>query len=123
VSIENALLNLNAENGGWDFDVVRRKADAAWNGWLSRAQVEGGTREQEEIFYTALYHALLGPNIFSDVNGEFVGFDRMVHTARGYTHYTNISDWDTYRTQVQLLALLAPREMAAGQRRDSRDGR
>ncbi len=110
VSVENALLNLKTENNGWDFDAVRRKANATWNEWLNRIKVEGGTREQKEIFYTALYHALLSPNLFTDVNGEYIGFDRRIHRAHGYTHYTNISDWDTYRSQVQLLTLLAPRE-------------
>lgn len=110
VSVENALLNLKTENSGWNFDAVRGKAHTVWNGWLNRIKVDGGTRAQKENFYTALYHSLLSPNVFSDVNGEYVGFDRKIHTARGYTHYTNISDWDTYRSQVQLQALLAPRE-------------
>jgi len=110
VSVENALLNLKTENSGWDFDDVRRNAQAIWNGWLSRIKVDGANREQKEIFYTALYHSLLSPNIFSDANEEYIGFDRLVHKANGYKHYTNISDWDTYRSQVQLQALLAPRE-------------
>ncbi|MGI8467227.1 MAG: GH92 family glycosyl hydrolase [Pyrinomonadaceae bacterium] len=110
VSVENALLNLKTENSGWDFDAMRRNAQAVWNGWLNRIKVDGATSEQKEIFYTALYHALLSPNVFSDVNGEYIGFDRKIHTARGYKHYTNISDWDIYRSQVQLEALLAPRE-------------
>jgi len=110
VSVENALLNLKTENSDWDFDAVRRKAHVTWNDWLSRIKIDGGTRQQKEIFYTALYHSLLSPNIFSDANGEYIGFDRMVHKANGYKHYTNISDWDTYRSQVQLQALLAPRE-------------
>jgi predicted alpha-1,2-mannosidase len=110
VSIENARLNCNSEINGWDFDAVRQKARATWNRWLNRILVEGGTRQEKEIFYTALYHALISPNVFTDVNGEYIGFDRLVHTARGYTHYTNLSDWDIYRTVVQLQALLAPRE-------------
>ncbi|MBA2334849.1 MAG: glycoside hydrolase family 92 protein [Blastocatellia bacterium] len=110
VSVENALLNLKTENSGWDFDAVRRKARTTWNEWLSRIEVDEGTREQKQIFYTALYHSLLSPNVFSDANGDYIGFDRMIHQARGYQHYTNISDWDTYRSQVQLQALLAPRE-------------
>ena len=110
VSVENARLNLQTENGGWDFDAVRQKADATWNDWLGRINVEGGSDEQRRVFYTALYHALLHPNVFSDVNGQYVGFDRAVHDARPRTQYANFSDWDTYRTVVQLHALLAPRE-------------
>ncbi|MCA1637507.1 MAG: glycoside hydrolase family 92 protein, partial [Acidobacteria bacterium] len=93
VSVENALLNLKTENSGWDFDAVRWKAHATWNDWLSRIKVDGSTREEKEIFYTALYHSLLSPNVFSDANGEYIGFDRLVHKANGYKHYTNISDW------------------------------
>ena len=110
VSAENARANLRAENPGWDFESVRRKARAVWNEWLGRVRVRGGTSERRRVFYTALYHSLIAPNVFSDVNGQYVGFDRRVHTARGYTHYANFSDWDTYRTVVQLHALLAPRE-------------
>src|SRR5256714_1122327 len=110
VGVENARMNLRAENGGWDFEAVRRRADAAWNDWLGRIKVEGGTEDERRVFYTALYHTLLHPNIFSDVNGEYIGFDRATHNARPRTQYANFSDWDTYRTVVQLHALLAPRE-------------
>ena len=110
VSVENALLNLEAENKDWDFNAVRAKAHAAWNRRLSQIEVEGGTEEQKTVFYTALYHSLLAPNLFTDANGEYIGFDRLVHKEGGRQHYTNISDWDTYRSQVQLQALLAPRE-------------
>ena len=110
VSVANALVNLESENKGWNFDAVQARARAAWNDRLGQIEVEGGSDEQKTIFYTALYHSLLAPNLFSDANGEYIGFDRLVHTARGRQHYTNISDWDTYRSQVQLQALLAPRE-------------
>lgn len=110
VSVENALLNLKTENTGWDIDMVRAKARAAWNDRLSQIEVEGGTDEQKTVFYTALYHSLLAPNLFTDVNGEYVGFDRQVHKNHGREHFTNISDWDTYRSLVQLQAILAPRE-------------
>ena len=110
VSAEGARKNLLAENPGWDFEAVRRNARANWNEWLGRVRVEGGTDEQRRVFYTALYHSLIAPNVFSDADGRYVGFDRKVHEARGYTHYANFSDWDTYRTVVQLHALLAPRE-------------
>jgi predicted alpha-1,2-mannosidase len=109
-SVENARLNLQTEDGGWDFDAVRNRAAAAWDDRLGRIGVEGGTDDERRIFYTALYHALLHPNVFSDVNGQYMGFDRAVHDARPRTQYANFSDWDTYRTVVQLHALLAPRE-------------
>src|SRR5947209_3190420 len=110
VGVENARMNLRAENGGWDFEAVRRRADAAWNDWLGRIKVEGGTVDERRVFYTALYHTLLHPNVFSDVNGEYIGFDRATHNARPRTQYANFSDWDTYRTIIQLHALVAPPE-------------
>ena len=86
---------------------------------LSRIAVSGGTDTDKQTFYTALYHTLLQPNVFSDANGEYIGFDNQVHTATyindvgqtiPYTQYANYSGWDIYRTQIPLLALLAPRE-------------
>jgi len=93
----------------WDVAGVRRAATRSWNGVLSRIRVGGGTVAQTEVFYTALYHALLAPTVCGDVDGAYRGLDGRVHQARGYTPYTNISGLDIYRSQVQLLALLAPR--------------
>src|SRR5919202_3275885 len=110
VGVPNALANLRAENPGWDLKALRARAGASWNQLLNRIQAQGGTLASEQTFYTALYHVLLHPNVFSDVNGEYIGFDNRVHRARGYTQYANFSGWDIYRTAVPLLALLAPRE-------------
>ena len=109
VSVANARQNLEAEEPGWSVDAVRRSAAATWNRLLNRIQVTGGTPAQQRVFYTALYHALLQPTVFSDVNGQYRGFDGRVHVARGYTHYANFSGWDIYRSEVQLLAWLIPR--------------
>lgn len=108
VSLTNAAMNLFVENMSGDFAKVRDAAHADWNKMLGRIEVGGGTQQEKQIFYTALYHALLHPNVFSDVNGEYIGFDNRVHLARGYTHYANYSGWDIYRCEVQLLALLFP---------------
>jgi len=111
VDAAGARRNLEAEApDSRSFDDMRAAARERWRAQLNRVQVEGGTALDRRAFYTALYHALLHPNVFSDVNGQYVGFDRAVHNARGRTHYANFSDWDTYRTVVQLDALLAPRE-------------
>ncbi|MGO9275892.1 MAG: GH92 family glycosyl hydrolase [Terriglobia bacterium] len=110
VSIDNAWLNLHQENQGWDFAAMRQAARDKWNQELGLIRVGGGTDDEERVFYTALYHALLQPNVFTDVNGEYIGFDDKAHVAQGYTHYANYSGWDIYRTQVQLLALLHPKE-------------
>jgi predicted alpha-1,2-mannosidase len=103
-------LNLRTENRTWNFGAIQRSASAGWSRLLNRIQATGGTLADEQVFYTALYHALLHPNIFDDVNGEYIGFDHRIHRARGYTQYANFSGWDIYRTEVQLLALVAPRE-------------
>jgi putative alpha-1,2-mannosidase len=108
-SAANAALNLATEIPGWDFDTVRQANVRAWNAILSRIQVTGGTTDQQTEFYTALYHSLLDPHVYSDVNGQYTGMDGQVHTtAPGHAQYADYSGWDIYRDEVQLLALLAP---------------
>ncbi|MBV9846311.1 MAG: GH92 family glycosyl hydrolase [Kutzneria sp.] len=110
-SAEGALANLKAENSDRPFDQVAAAARESWNDRLNQIQVGGGTNDQRTIFYTALYHSLLQPNVFSDVDGRYAGFDGQVHTVTGgHVIYTNFSGWDVYRSEVQLLALLAPKE-------------
>jgi predicted alpha-1,2-mannosidase len=108
ISVENARRNLTEENPCWDFDSVRDRTRALWNSRLNRIQVRGGTDDQKTIFYTALYHTLIHPSTFSDVNGEYLGFDQKVHHADGFTQYHNFASWDSYRCQTPLLAVLAP---------------
>src|SRR5438270_446545 len=110
VSTRNALLNLQAENPRWDFAAVRTRANERWNEALRRIEVRGGTGGEKQVFYTALYHTLLHPNVFSDANGEYLGFDGRVHAGRGHTQYTNFSGWDIYRSESPLLAWLFPAE-------------
>lgn len=108
VSVANAEVNLEKEIPGWDFDAVRTQARNAWNEALGHIMVTGGTDDQRKIFYTALYHALLHPSIFSDENGEYIGFDDKVHSTKGHIQYANFSGWDIYRSQVQLITMLMP---------------
>ncbi|MEA2174023.1 MAG: hypothetical protein QOD00_1615 [Blastocatellia bacterium] len=125
VSARNALSNLRAENSGWDFDAVRASASDRWNEALGRVAVSGGTNDEKRVFYTALYHTLLHPNIFSDADGEYIGFDNRVHVARGRAQYTNFSGWDIYRSESPLLAWLFPKEagdMAESLVADARQG-
>ncbi|HEY1702198.1 MAG TPA: GH92 family glycosyl hydrolase [Trebonia sp.] len=96
------------EPSGAVFDEVRDIAHATWNSELQRVDVTGGTYAQRVNFYTALYHSLIEPNVFSDVNGQYYGMDGKIHTAQDRTEYTNLSLWDTYRTQQELLDLIAP---------------
>jgi predicted alpha-1,2-mannosidase len=112
VSVANARANLTAENPGWDFDRVRASAQASWNTMLNQIQVSGGAPADTHTFYTALYHALLQPNTFSDVNGQYRGFDQRIHTTSGYTQYANFSGWDIYRTQIPLIAMIAPKQVS-----------
>ena len=108
-SIENARKNLDAEVGAKSFDKVRSEAQARWNEMLGRIRVEGGTEADKTIFYTALYHALLHPNVVSDVNGEYPTMESSATgVATGYERYTVFSLWDTYRNVHQLLTLVYP---------------
>jgi predicted alpha-1,2-mannosidase len=110
VSAANARLNLATENPGWNFAAARARARAAWNAVLDRVAVGGGSAAQQAVFYTALYHSLLDPSVFSDDNGQYTGVDGRVHTVDpGHAaFYTNFSGWDIYRAQAPLEALADP---------------
>jgi putative alpha-1,2-mannosidase len=111
VNALNAEANLHAENPeGTPFELVREKAHSSWNGILKRVQVEGGTQDEQTVFYTALYHTLMGENLYSDVDGSYLGMDGRVHkvAAPQNAQYSTFSGWDVYRSQLQLLTLLAP---------------
>jgi len=108
VSLENARKNLETENPGFDFEKTKFQAEEAWNHYLKRIEVKGGSRDQQIQFYSHLYNSLKHPSIFSDVNGEYMGSDKEVHKAEDFNYYTAFSNWDTYRTQTQLISLIAP---------------
>ena len=108
VSIENARLNLDREQAGKDFEKIHAEARSKWNDDLSRITVEGGTDAQKTVFYTALYHLLIHPNILQDVNGEYPAMESdKILTTKG-DRYTVFSLWDTYRNVHQLLTLVYP---------------
>ncbi|MFD9704539.1 GH92 family glycosyl hydrolase [Lentzea sp. NPDC059081] len=109
VSVAGAQANLAAENTGFDFAGISASADTAWNDVLNKVQVSGGSATDLQKFYTALYHVFQNPNIASDVNGQYRGFDQAVRTA-SHTVYQNYSGWDIYRSWASLIALLAPAE-------------
>ncbi len=108
VSIANARENLNAEQPTFDFEKTHRQAREKWQRDLNVVQVEGGTDDQKTVFYTALYHALIHPNLLQDVNGEYPEMegDKVLTTQN--RRYTVFSLWDTYRNVHQLLTLLYP---------------
>lgn len=107
VSVENARENLKAENTGWDFMHIQSQAEAKWNHYLSKIEVEGTNPDRVTQFYTHMYRSFIHPNVCSDVNGEYMGADYKVYKSRS-KHYTSLSNWDTYRTQIQLLSILDP---------------
>ena len=109
VSVENARLNLSTEQPeGSDFDALRTSASAAWNDMLGRIKVEGGTDVQTTVFYTALYHTLIHPNILQDVNGEYPAMESNKILRTTGNRYTVFSLWDTYRNLHQLMTLIYP---------------
>jgi predicted alpha-1,2-mannosidase len=111
VSIANAEANLAKEIPGWDFGAVHAAARSAWTNALDKVQAEDGTPEQRTIFYTGVYHMLLSPNVFSDENGDYVGFDWKVRRLPpGKKQFANFSDWDIYRNTIQFQALLYPEQ-------------
>ena len=113
VDTKGAETNLRAEATSFDLDRVRAAARRTWNGVLNRIRVGGGTAAERTQFTTALYHALLGPNVFSDADGRYPGFDDAVHrTDPAHPQYANFSGWDVYRSEIPLLALIAPTETA-----------
>lgn len=107
VSVENARENLKAENTGWDFAQIQSQTEDKWNHYLGKIEVEGTNPDRKTQFYTHLYRSFAHPNVCSDVNGEYMGADFKVYKTRS-KHYTSFSNWDTYRTQIQLLAMLDP---------------
>ncbi|MEV4706868.1 GH92 family glycosyl hydrolase [Actinoplanes sp. NPDC049316] len=109
VSVANAQNNATAEAAA--FSTVRTNANSAWNTALNRIQVSGGSATDLQKFYTALYHVLQNPNIASDTNGEYRGFDNAVHSA-SHPVYQNYSGWDIYRSWASLVALIAPDVMS-----------
>ncbi len=111
VSQADASANLAAEEPGWSVGRIGSDTYAQWNQLLSRIRIGGGTAAQRTEFYTALYHSLLEPSIFSDVNGDYLGYDNKVHqTPGGQVQYANFSGWDVYRSEIPLLATLVPEE-------------
>jgi predicted alpha-1,2-mannosidase len=110
VSTPDAAANLAAEDPGWSLAHVADQATARWNQVLGRIDAAGGTAAEEHTFYTALYHSLLFPNVVSDDNGDYDGDGG--HTAKvdpgHHDEYADFSEWDIYRSEVQLISLLSP---------------
>ncbi|MGO1627666.1 GH92 family glycosyl hydrolase [Microbacterium sp.] len=109
VSVDGARANAEAETADLTFDEVRSDAASTWQEALTTIDATGGSDDDRITFYTALYHALLHPNTFQDVDGTYIGYDGESHTVEeGRDFYVNFSGWDTYRGQSQLVAMVYP---------------
>ena len=107
VSIEGARAAMTAELPGWDFEATCHAADAAWNKELSRIRISGEDPTARTIFYTALYHTMIHPAVFNDIDGKYRGADGQVHQG-DFTNYTIFSLWDTYRAAMPLMNIIHP---------------
>ncbi|HQI71021.1 MAG TPA: GH92 family glycosyl hydrolase, partial [Bacteroidales bacterium] len=105
-SVEGAAKNLAAEMNSWDFNSVYLQTKKAWNKELGKIEVSGGTKKMTNTFYSALYHCMITPNIYSDVDGKYLGRDLKVHDSKGSDYYTVFSLWDTYRAEHPLLTII-----------------
>ncbi|MBU1720259.1 MAG: GH92 family glycosyl hydrolase, partial [Bacteroidetes bacterium] len=112
VDQDGAVSNLIAECTNWDFDRVRAKATEAWAKELGKIQVSSENADRTKIFYTAMYHAMISPNIFSDVDGRYLGTDFKIHDAGKDAQYTVFSLWDTYRALHPLFSIIDKKRTA-----------
>ena len=122
-SIEGARKNMEAELPGWDFENTVQEADKAWNAELSKIRVETDDESARKIFYTALYHTMIAPSLFCDVDGSYYGADHQIHTRPAcddgagtsgsgtFTNYTTFSLWDTYRAAMPLMSIIHQEKM------------
>jgi len=108
VSIAGARKNLEAEAGNMNFQQLRLIARKQWELALSKIKISGGSKKQSRVFYTALYHAMLAPNLYMDVDRQYRGRDLLVHRAEDFNNYTVFSLWDTFRAAHPLFTLIEP---------------
>ena len=108
VSMDGALKNLRAEASGRDFNQIAEAVRTDWNDELKRFEIQG-TNDQKTMFYTSLYHTMINPSVYMDVDGQYRGLDHNIHKADGFTNYTIFSLWDTYRAEHPFLNLIAPK--------------
>ncbi len=111
VSTENALLNMQTECDGWNFNRMVAAADREWEHQLEKVRIHTNDQPLRTIFYTSLYHTMVAPSVFCDVNGQYRGSDGHVHHA-DFTNYTTFSLWDTYRAAHPLSTLIHPERQA-----------
>ena len=112
VSSENALDNLMNEIPHWSFDKVKTEAEEKWNRELSKINIKTNDIKKKRVFYTAMYHTMIAPNLYHDLNGEYRGTDKKVYKDTSYTNYTLFSLWDTYRAAHPLYTITHPERVS-----------
>lgn len=112
VSSAGALENMRKETPNWDFEKVKKQSQEVWNTELNKIQVETIQKEDLVNFYTAMYHAFLGPTEYMDLDRNYKGLDMNVHKAENFTNYTSYSLWDTYRALHPLFNIVQPKRNA-----------
>jgi len=112
VSSSNGLDNLMTEIPGWDFNSVLKDAEDKWNKELSKINIKTKDKAKKRVFYTAMYHSMIAPNIFQDLNGEYRGTDKKVYKDTTFTNYTLFSLWDTYRAAHPLYTITHPERVS-----------
>lgn len=112
VSYAGALENMKKETPDWDFEKVKKQSQEVWNTELNKIQIETIQKEDLVNFYTAMYHAFLGPTEYMDLDGNYKGLDMNVHKAENFTNYTSYSLWDTYRALHPLFNIVQPKRNA-----------
>ena len=112
VSSENALENMIVEIPHWDFDMVKKSAENKWNQELSKINIKTEDLKRKRVFYTAMYHTMIAPNLYQDVNGEYRGTDKVVYKDTTFTNYTLFSLWDTYRAAHPLYTITHPERVS-----------
>lgn len=105
---KGAIKNLDKEIPGWIFEEVKLEAENTWNSYLGRIEIESFNESQKISFYTSLYHTLLMPNLISDLDGSYSGWDHKLHKSEDGNMYTNFSLWDTYRALHPFLSIMYP---------------
>ena len=108
VSMEGARKNLEAEIKDWNFDQAHERARNLWNDNLSKIKIDGGSKDQKTVFYTALYHTMIDPRMVEDVDGKYMGGDSKVHESERFTKRTIFSGWDVFRSQMPLQTIINP---------------
>lgn len=108
VSIDGARNNLSKEISGWDFDKIHDQTKQSWNKSLSKVKISGGTEEERAVFYTSLYHTMIDPRIFQDLDGNYPGGNGKAHQSANFTKRTIFSGWDVFRSQMPLQTIINP---------------